>query len=66
MVMPNSPLIYYPDLSLVIGAFLYIMGKIVGLTGANVLDLKALVMALIILSVVFIYFTHIVLRTFGF
>jgi len=64
-VLPNSPLIYYPDNLHLQGLVVFLLSKVAGIFGARTVSPTLQLLILMILAFIFIYICHILLGSFG-
>jgi len=65
-VLPNSPLIYYPDTLHLQGLLVFILSKVAGIFGARTVSPTLQLLILMILAFIYIYICHLLFISFGF
>ena len=64
-VLPNTPLVYYPDMENIQGLVVYFLSKILQLFGVEVCTPQAQGGVLLGLAVIFVFFCHFFLNYVG-
>ena len=65
MVMPNCPLVYYPDVSQALATVVFLLSKLAQLAGVKTVQQNMLFLLYFIVMVVFFYAFHLIFCFFG-
>jgi len=65
LVMPDTPLVYYPDVSFALGIIVFLLSKMAHMFGVKTVSTKMLGLMLAVLVVLLFYILHLLLSLFG-